>query len=270
VDAGPAIEDSCTTKNYRDPTLKVWHQTPVPSIKKEVRHASSFMAWPQIVVYCWGNNITIKEGNTTQTTPCPTYAFVMNASQTFQTSDNMVNHMARAPTRKNVGIKAILRVQDAHFDDYRFAHQQINENINQIDELRQQADNQVAYQDNNVTITWKVITIAVLSIIIAIPVIYFGLRIWFSVKNLALLSAVPLRRRENPVKRESTELRNVVAQQLNESITTVLREEIQRQRDLRRPRVAIEDGLRHSRQSRRSRRGQDRRSSDSSLSIEEL
>lgn len=65
------VEDKCDEPGYKDQQLQLWRTTSTPNIRQQERHSQSVVAWPSILIYCWGNNITIVEDlNRAETTKC--------------------------------------------------------------------------------------------------------------------------------------------------------------------------------------------------------
>jgi hypothetical protein len=53
----PVIDDACLERNFSDPALKLWRETPIPG--KPVVHSKYIAAGPKFIIYCWTNKITI-------------------------------------------------------------------------------------------------------------------------------------------------------------------------------------------------------------------
>jgi 3-methyladenine DNA glycosylase AlkC/predicted aspartyl protease len=215
VDATGTVDESCVEQGFRDPILKLWHNTEDANAREELKRSQAFMAWPNIIVYCWGNNLTVTISKKDQETPCPTYPFIMSSSQTFRTSDGMVSHTARTG-KKELNVNIILDVQDVHFDEYEFSHQQIENNLQQIDKLQEEVGREVVYRHEKTTVTWRLIVLVVCYFILVILGIFAGMRFWFIIS--AWIRAMNGRKRVSR-KEQTEELREVVAKQLNETIT---------------------------------------------------
>lgn len=137
------VEEECTTPNGRDQQLKLWRKTKVIDIKQEIRHSQYIRAEPDFIISCWGNTISYTHSSTKKfvSTSCPNYAFKLNNSYTFRTSDNLVQHVSGRGTNTPLRFPIVKDIADVRFEDsYIPAHQIINEQTEHILSLVEQND----------------------------------------------------------------------------------------------------------------------------------
>lgn len=163
------VDEQCDVPDFRDPLLKLWRTTNITNIKDEKRHPIYIRIGHSFIVSCCGNDIIITplgEGNETSCR-CPTYAFLLNDTFSFYTSDRLVNHTSK----KNVHVElknTKLDVIDFHFEHYVAAHELINNQFESIHNLTEEA---IAAKEQfkvaevfNEEVTWKHVSLVCLGI----------------------------------------------------------------------------------------------------------
>ncbi|CAA3004675.1 Hypothetical predicted protein, partial [Olea europaea subsp. europaea] len=182
------ITEECAIKNFKDPTLRLWRQTTLPKFKQETKHSQSINAWPHILIYCYGNRIGLNGQSGMEWTDCPTYAFRLNYTQTFRTSDNLVVHQAKLKeTIKEFSTTVVLDVHDIHFEDYLQAHEQINEHIDLVANLTETALKNIAFTVEDTQVTWRDTTWSILGFIMTIIIIMVVYKMYLTIKQCAFI-----------------------------------------------------------------------------------
>lgn len=59
--ATDAVESSCEEENFSDPNIKLWRETSID--KSKPIHSKMEVAWPNLIISCYGNNISIALAN---------------------------------------------------------------------------------------------------------------------------------------------------------------------------------------------------------------
>lgn len=155
----------CNIKNFQDPNLKTWRETVIPDISKEIRGSQVIRSGSEFIISCWGNSIEIayKDAKKAFRTPCPTYPFRLNDSYSFRTSDDRVSHKSKKMSTVLVKPLVVMDVAEFHFNNYKAAHEVINEQTDQINNLLVQADRLGAEANATLVygkqVTWKQIGI---------------------------------------------------------------------------------------------------------------
>jgi len=161
----PELVDDCNTAKYHDPGLKLWRNTTV-NLNQEMRHSQYIRAGRKFVIYCWGNHIDIvaPKLHSSELIDCPTYAFQLNDSFSFSTSDKLVQHKSNGVSVINLETTVLFNVEKIHFHSYNSAHDIINDQINVIDKLLLDLDSaskQINITDINGTpLTWRHLSLA--------------------------------------------------------------------------------------------------------------
>lgn len=134
-----AVDVKCDAPNYVSPELRHWRYSPV-DLDQEQRKSVAFISWPKSIVYCWGNNISVMADGQMEHTACPTYAFYLNSSNSFNTSDGIVNHKGGAKIVSFETEHFEFHTENVHFEDFRSAHKDITDNLKTIRRLQQALD----------------------------------------------------------------------------------------------------------------------------------
>lgn len=153
-EASHFVETICDIPGYRDPNLQLWHSSPV-NMTAEPKHSKMLYAQPKILVYCYGNDITIQRAGAvkTITAPCPTHPFLMETNTNFSTSDGLVNH------RGGVKVKSIFNrlitvfdVHDTHFGSHDQLFDEVTVALQHIKELESR---HVALRVGDTEVYWR-------------------------------------------------------------------------------------------------------------------
>lgn len=148
---GKFVETKCSTPKGRDNRLKNWRKLEV-NIDRVTKHSESALANDKLIVYCYGNNVTITHGTRINTTTaCPTFVFGVPAKYNLKTSDGFVNHVGGEEIA-NVTTRMIFDVQEVHFDMFEPIHQQFEKSLELVHKLTNQS---IVATINGKEVTWQ-------------------------------------------------------------------------------------------------------------------
>lgn len=181
-------------QNYSDPRLKSWSVTrTTKKIDTQHRDTTYIEGYPNNVVYCYGQNITLFG----RTVKCPFYLIGINSNVSFSTPDGVIYKISENTIKKTERLMELPSDIDIHFDT---DNQLVNEELNMI-KLKEVSEAYVKLNDSSVafklgdnSVTWyqtattsTVISVALLMTLLFF-MIYFGLR--HSQTQVQILSTV--------------------------------------------------------------------------------
>lgn len=177
------IEAECSEPEYRDPDLKIWHQTKVSNMSSEVKHSRMELAYPKIIVYCYGNSIIMrrKESPRNITDVCPKYSFALDMTTNFSTSDGRVDHIGGDKLR--IDSLTEINVADYHLD-YDLLDREIDSSIGKISEL---TNRRSSYYVAGNKVEWHVAAIAGWSLCTFSLIGVLGLAVWHRRRILKMM-----------------------------------------------------------------------------------
>lgn len=146
---------------------------------------------------------------------CPTYVFNLSNTYTFRTSDNLVQHASKGKLHISIAPTILVDVSDIHLDHFKSAHEIIHDQMNEINNLLNQAEefnkevNATIIFDK--TITWKSAAITGMSSTSILPILLFFIYILYRFKSRMQIPTIIFRE-----KRASNNLRSEVDRKINE------------------------------------------------------